>query len=106
MPFNCLQHGLTYEDDCPTCALARGLTGTPVDVRGSTHGDFTSVSNVAQEIKQSMKRGRSELTVNQQEALDLIATKIARIVCGNPHFPDHWEDIKGYAELGKQGSLK
>jgi hypothetical protein len=34
------------------------------------------------------------------EALEMICTKIARILSGNPNDPDHWKDIAGYAELG------
>ncbi|MDY0487330.1 DUF6378 domain-containing protein, partial [Pasteurella multocida] len=36
----------------------------------------------------------------QYYALTMIATKIVRIVNGNPHEVDHWRDIVGYATLG------
>ena len=35
----------------------------------------------------------------QQEALDMIATKMARIVNGDPDKVDNWDDISGYAKL-------
>jgi hypothetical protein len=35
----------------------------------------------------------------QQESLDLIFTKIGRILNGNPDNPDSWHDIAGYATL-------
>ncbi len=38
-------------------------------------------------------------------ALINIQHKIARIVCGNFH-PDHWDDIIGYALLGKEEHKK
>lgn len=41
------------------------------------------------------------MTATQMEALDLMATKQSRIVSGDPTFADHWDDIAGYARLGK-----
>jgi hypothetical protein len=35
----------------------------------------------------------------QQEALDGIATKVARILSGNPNCADHFADIAGYIAL-------
>jgi hypothetical protein len=40
-----------------------------------------------------------KMTLVQRESLDMIATKIARIVCGDPDELDSWVDIGGYAEL-------
>jgi hypothetical protein len=34
-----------------------------------------------------------------REALDMMASKIARIVSGDHQFKDHWIDIVGYATL-------
>ena len=31
----------------------------------------------------------------------MILLKIARIICGDPTYADHWDDIAGYAMLGK-----
>ena len=39
------------------------------------------------------------LTEVQHEALEHIATKIARILSGDPNHADHWNDIQGYARL-------
>jgi len=36
----------------------------------------------------------------QREALDQIAAKIARILCGDANYADHWHDIASYAQLG------
>lgn len=36
------------------------------------------------------------------EALEMICTKIARILAGNARESDHWSDIAGYAELGRE----
>lgn len=70
--------------------------------RMMTHGDFGEVAVVAQNIREEMRQapGWAEMRFRQCEALDMIASKIARIVCGDPGFADHWDDIAGYAMLG------
>lgn len=35
-------------------------------------------------------------------ALVNIAGKMARIICGSKYSADHWDDIEGYAILGKK----
>jgi hypothetical protein len=72
--------------------------------REATHGKFSETARVAQEIKASITQapGWTALNPSQREALDLIATKIGRILSGDPKFPDHWEDITGYAKLGAE----
>lgn len=70
-----------------------------LDEREKTHGDFAKVAATAQDLKRTFRRSRGQLSSAQAEALDLIATKLARIVCGNPNELDHWKDIAGYAEL-------
>lgn len=65
--------------------------------REKTHGDFSDVAEVAQNIKECFVR--SDTSLMQDEAIDMIANKIARICCGNPNEPDHWRDIAGYAML-------
>lgn len=56
---------------------------------------------MAQAIKSIMRteEGWYSLTDTQRESLDLIATKMARILSGDASEPDHWEDIAGYAML-------
>ena len=69
--------------------------------RATTHGDFTDVSRVAQDIKSIMtsSKGWPKLRSAQRESLEVIATKIGRILGGDPAHKDHWDDIAGYAEL-------
>jgi hypothetical protein len=38
------------------------------------------------------------LSYQQAEALDMIASKLSRIMC-NPNHKDSWHDIAGYATL-------
>lgn len=69
--------------------------------RSSTHGSFVENAFDSQRLKRVVKRSNSyeSMTHVQREALDMIMHKISRITCGNPHEPDHWLDIAGYATL-------
>ena len=72
-----------------------------LDEREKTHGDYYRVAMMAQELKDVMRRGKNWKTLDdtQREALEMIASKIGRILSGNPHEVDHWRDIAGYAAL-------
>ena len=82
-----------------------------LEERGKTHGDFRDVAELSQALKNAIRRHTAKMsdrapfsnskskTSSQCEALDNIAQKMARIVCGNPNEPDHWRDIAGYALL-------
>lgn len=71
--------------------------------RGKTHGDFKDHAKTAQQLKFTLREQSKDWQVDflhtQQEALEMICHKIARIVAGNPNFVDHWRDIAGYATL-------
>jgi len=71
--------------------------------RNSTHGDFESNALISQMLKEIFHEsdGWSKLTYPQKEALDMIALKVSRILSGNSDFADHWDDIIGYASLGR-----
>lgn len=86
--------------------LNRGA-GSPVSIedilkqRESTHGAFPIKATTIQLLKNIMRgteRWR-DLTFAQQESLDMIMTKVGRILHGNPNEPDHWLDIIGYTKL-------
>ena len=68
--------------------------------RSQTHGDYGEVAKTAQQIKRVLHE--TNLPSPQREALDMIASKIARIMCGNHNEPDHWLDIEGYARLARE----
>jgi hypothetical protein len=72
-----------------------------LDDRGETHGDWSENARVAQEMKELWRKtsGWSRLSCGQREALDLIGHKIARVLCGDPGYADHFVDIAGYAQL-------
>ena len=72
-----------------------------LDEREKTHGPFMTVACKAQQIKDAVQGGKNwrELDDMQREALQMIASKIARILEGNHDEVDHWRDVAGYAEL-------
>ena len=71
--------------------------------RANTYGSFETVAGTAQDIKSlihtALIGNPTVLDADQVEALDMIATKIARILNGNPNHVDSWIDIAGYATL-------
>jgi len=74
--------------------------------REKTHGAWEDNAQVSQSLKRALSdaiNGRRALSPTQREALSMICVKLARIVNGDPNFPDHWDDIARYAELGERG---
>lgn len=69
--------------------------------RGSSHGDFTDVAAMEQNLILTMEAGVkwNEMTAVQRCALRMIQHKISRILSGNPDYADHWDDIAGYAKI-------
>lgn len=72
-----------------------------LDERERTHGPFENTAIIAQAIKGAMREATAWDNMDPlfREALDMIASKMARIANGHPYEPDHWRDIAGYAEL-------
>ena len=71
--------------------------------RQSTYGNFEDVAFVTENIMAvlSMARtnGLSDLPHTHRMALYMSASKMARIVNGDPEYFDNWHDIGGYAKL-------
>lgn len=68
--------------------------------REQTHGDYNEVARVSQALKSALRNGPiEEVPAVIRESLELICMKMARIVCGDHNEPDHYIDIKGYAQL-------
>lgn len=69
--------------------------------RATSYGAFRDVARVSQGLKAAFRQTENwpELPYDAQEALDLIAVKVARILVGNPEVHDSWHDIAGYATL-------
>lgn len=71
-------------------------------VRGHKYGaSFAVQSVVAQDIKAAMEKSVNWalLSPDKRESLEMIATKISRILNGDPEYHDSWHDIGGYAKL-------
>lgn len=69
--------------------------------RSKTHGDFKSNAWVAQNIKRILRMGPNwdGMASDQKEALEVMASKIGRILSGDADTHDHWHDLAGYATL-------
>ena len=80
------------------------ITKPPIAARHETHGDYADTARYAQHLKTTMHNTRNwiRLSPDKREALDLIATKLARILSGEPNEPDHWLDLEGYARLARE----
>lgn len=82
--------------------------------RKSRHGDFRTQSDIAQALKRVVRGSRgmdfqrvqthehvvsawAQLDPHQQEALEMILHKVARIMAGDANYDDHWRDVGGYA---------
>ena len=77
--------------------------------RDHQHGGMEAVGDISQYIKMAIRDGRNweRLTTGEQEALDMIAHKIARILSGDdPHDPEHWIDVAGYADAAMRSTTK
>lgn len=84
--------------------VKKALSGTVEETiknRQSRHGSFSEVARVAQRLKAAMADTTNWITQGDRkcEALEQIATKIARVLCGDHDDLDHWHDIEGYAHL-------
>lgn len=86
--------------------------GALTEKRRQTHGDWLETALIAHELRGVLERallrrrmqGRAPLAAHQIEALCQIDFKKARILAGDPNHPDHWDDIAGYAWLGKSAA--
>lgn len=74
--------------------------------RGSTHGPADKQFCTAQDLKEIIRSSADEagmVDAVRRESLEMICVKMSRIIWGNSHEPDHWDDIMGYAFLGQTG---
>lgn len=69
--------------------------------RGKRYGEFKSHAEISQALKELMHQNPGWLNLNQsqREALEMIQHKVARILNGDPNYPDSWHDISGYSKL-------
>ena len=71
--------------------------------RAERYGTFQANADASQRIKTLLKELATEhdtpLTAIHAEAMDNIAQKLSRILCGDPNYDDNWRDIAGYSTL-------
>jgi hypothetical protein len=72
-----------------------------LEERGTRYGEFADNANVAQGLKNVMHDAPrwDDLAADQKEGLEIIASKISRMLTGDPQYRDNWHDIVGYAKL-------
>jgi hypothetical protein len=94
-------------DHMAGCPLGPSLVSQPAGLyamlneRGNHYGKFVDHAETTQEIKAALYRRLRCKTIkaDQIEALEMIAHKMGRIVCGDPDYEDSWRGIAGYATL-------
>lgn len=69
--------------------------------RQATHGDYHEQAELFDALLKTAQTGPKfhQLTSQERGGLVMILQKASRILSGNPHEPDHWHDIAGYATL-------
>lgn len=72
-----------------------------LEERGYRYGLFSLHADTTQAIKQALHAAPAwaALSPSQKEALEMVAHKMGRIVCGDPNYLDSWVDIVGYTQL-------
>ena len=69
--------------------------------REPKYGSYQANAHLIQQLKKQVRgmRGWDTLSSDKQQTIDMIFTKIGRIVTGDSNYRDSWDDIAGYAEL-------
>lgn len=71
-----------------------------LEERGARYGAFERHAVISQNLKDVLRvYNDNPLSADQREALEMILHKVARIINGDPDYPDNWVDIAGYATL-------
>lgn len=83
----------------------------PVSLTGERkkqHGDWLTQSSMADNLMFQVTHSDQweHMGASRRQALFNIMQKVSRICSGDPEVEDHWDDIAGYAYLGKGGHGK
>lgn len=84
--------------------------------RGERYGDFGSLCVTSAQLKETLRDGLKDNERFQtmagkakcvvEEYLDMVATKLARIVTGDPTYDDNYIDIEGYSKITRERVCK
>ena len=74
---------------------------TTLAERGTRYGAFINNATIAQGLKQIMRQAPmwDALAPDQKEALEMIQSKIARLLNKDPNYLENYRDVAGYAQL-------
>ena len=78
-------------------------TALLIEQRGLRYGDFVGRARITQNVKRAMADSPNwaGLTDDKKLALEMIAEKVGRILNGDADYTDSWDDMAGYARLGR-----
>lgn len=94
----------------PNTDASEPLVNTILAERGKRYGSFAANSQYAQQLIAVIEDAQIERTKQDTydllqphhvNALHMIAQKISRILSGDANYADNWDDIAGFAQLGK-----
>ena len=76
-----------------------GLSNEIASVLKSINGDYSDTARYSQMLKRVMRSAPNwrNLSEDQRETLEMEAQKIARVLCGDPNYPAHWQSMSDYA---------
>jgi len=86
----------SIHDVARSIEAARQVEATLAERQGQ-YGDFKDVAHLSQGLQSLLSVGNFSDT--QQEAIQMICSKLARLACGDADHVDSWHDIAGYATL-------
>ena len=77
------------------------LVNEVLEQRKKVHGSYEDYANINASIMAIARNSLNydRLTNKERSSLDMILSKVSRILSGDPHHEDHWVDIAGYATL-------
>lgn len=72
-----------------------------LDERHKRYGTFAEQALIAQNLKAAMRHSPNwhKLPADMKEALEMNATKMARVLSGDFSYDDSWTDMAGYSQL-------
>lgn len=90
-------HVASATEDKPAVALVADT----LKERGEQYGSYAVAAGIVQGFKRVAQSSRqwADMDADQKESIELIFTKLGRILNGNPNHKDSWHDIAGYAQL-------